>query len=48
MLEELQRKIETQKQEFYEKLEAERKTRRKELEELKELYVICESENCVI
>lgn len=47
-LEELQRKIDTQKQEFDEKLEAEQETRRKELEELKELYAICESENCVI
>lgn len=47
-LEELRRKTNTQKQEFDEKLQAERETRRKELEELKELYAVCESENCVI
>lgn len=47
-LEELQRKIDTQNQEFEEKLEAERETRRKELEEMKELYTVCESENIVI
>lgn len=47
-LEELKRKIDTQKQEFDEKLEVERETHRKALEELKELYVVCESENYVI
>lgn len=45
---ELQRKINTQKQECDEKLEVERETRMKELEELKELYAVCEGENCVI
>lgn len=44
-LEEVQRKIDTQKQEFDEKLQAEHETRRKEFEELKKLYAVCESEN---
>lgn len=47
-LEELHRKIYTHKQEFDKKLEAERETCKKEFEDLKYLYAVCESENCII